>query len=72
MGVQEGGDRQLESESKDNRALIDNNSAQNLSSEDIDAMRRLVNRWCCSYTDVICLIMTLNVFVATLGSCVMT
>ncbi|XP_039125767.1 tRNA (adenine(58)-N(1))-methyltransferase non-catalytic subunit trm6 isoform X1 [Dioscorea cayenensis subsp. rotundata] len=40
MGVQEGGDRQLESESKDNRALIDNNSAQNLSSEDIDAMRR--------------------------------
>ncbi|GFZ10374.1 eukaryotic initiation factor 3 gamma subunit family protein [Actinidia rufa] len=31
---------QIEDESKDNRALVDNNTAQNLTGEDIDAMRR--------------------------------
>ncbi|XP_068645978.1 uncharacterized protein [Aristolochia californica] len=33
-------DSQLKEETRDNRALVDNNSAQRLSGEDIDAMRR--------------------------------
>ncbi|KAJ0964185.1 hypothetical protein J5N97_029307 [Dioscorea zingiberensis] len=40
MAVREKGNEQVESESKDNRALVDNNTAQSLSCEDIDAMRR--------------------------------
>ncbi|KAJ8762192.1 hypothetical protein K2173_007347 [Erythroxylum novogranatense] len=38
--AEEKGDCQLMDESKDNRALVDNNKAQSLSSEDIDEMRR--------------------------------
>ncbi|PIA55511.1 hypothetical protein AQUCO_00700065v1 [Aquilegia coerulea] len=38
--IQEKSDLQLKDETKDNRALVDNNSAQTLSGEDIDAMRR--------------------------------
>ncbi|KAF8377836.1 hypothetical protein HHK36_031221 [Tetracentron sinense] len=38
--VQEIGDCQLKDEHKDNRALVDNNTAQSLTGEDIDAMRR--------------------------------
>lgn len=34
---------------RDNRLLIDNNTAQNLSSNDIDTMRKLVIRSCLSY-----------------------
>ncbi|KAI4316925.1 hypothetical protein L6164_024852 [Bauhinia variegata] len=38
--TEEGRDDQLNAESRDNRSLIDNNSAQGLSGEDIEAMRR--------------------------------
>ncbi|KAF5199058.1 tRNA (adenine(58)-N(1))-methyltransferase non-catalytic subunit TRM6 [Thalictrum thalictroides] len=38
--IQEKIDVQLKDETKDNRALVDNNSAQTLSGEDIEAMRR--------------------------------
>lgn len=38
--VQEKGDFQSQEISKDNRALVDNNKAQSLTGEDIDAMRR--------------------------------
>ncbi|GAV69049.1 Gcd10p domain-containing protein [Cephalotus follicularis] len=38
--VQEKGDCPIKKETKDNRAIIDNNKAQSLSGEDIDAMRR--------------------------------
>ncbi|XP_039049065.1 tRNA (adenine(58)-N(1))-methyltransferase non-catalytic subunit trm6-like [Hibiscus syriacus] len=39
--VQDEGGSQLQEESRDNRAIIDNNQAQTLTGEDIDAMRRL-------------------------------
>lgn len=38
--LQETQDCQLKDESKDNRALVDNNKAQSLTGEDIDEMRR--------------------------------
>lgn len=38
--IQEKGDFQSQEISKDNRALVDNNKAQSLTGEDIDAMRR--------------------------------
>ncbi|KAG5543027.1 hypothetical protein RHGRI_015946 [Rhododendron griersonianum] len=38
--VEEKGCCQIKDESKDNRGLVDNNTAQSLSSEDIDSMRR--------------------------------
>ncbi|KAH7849916.1 hypothetical protein Vadar_024872 [Vaccinium darrowii] len=38
--VVEKGDCRIKDESKDNRALVDNNTAQSLSGEDIDSMRR--------------------------------
>lgn len=38
--VQDEGGCQLQEESRDNRAIIDNNQAQSLTGEDIDAMRR--------------------------------
>jgi tRNA (adenine-N(1)-)-methyltransferase non-catalytic subunit len=38
--IQEKGDFQSQEITKDNRALIDNNKAQSLTGEDIDAMRR--------------------------------
>uniref|UniRef100_A0A5B7ARY6 tRNA (adenine(58)-N(1))-methyltransferase non-catalytic subunit TRM6 n=2 Tax=Davidia involucrata TaxID=16924 RepID=A0A5B7ARY6_DAVIN len=37
--LREKGDCQIKDESKDNRALVDNNTAQNLTGEDIDEMR---------------------------------
>lgn len=38
--VQDEGGCQLQEESRDNRAIIDNNQAQSLTGDDIDAMRR--------------------------------
>ncbi|PON93876.1 tRNA (adenine(58)-N(1))-methyltransferase non-catalytic subunit TRM [Trema orientale] len=38
--IQENNDSQFKDESKDNRALVDDNKAQSLTGEDIDAMRR--------------------------------
>lgn len=38
--TQENNDCQSKDESKDNRALVDDNKAQSLTGEDIDAMRR--------------------------------
>uniref|UniRef100_A0A5B7CBV9 tRNA (adenine(58)-N(1))-methyltransferase non-catalytic subunit TRM6 n=1 Tax=Davidia involucrata TaxID=16924 RepID=A0A5B7CBV9_DAVIN len=38
--LQEKGDFQIKDESKDNRTLVDNNTAQSLTGEDIDEMRR--------------------------------
>lgn len=40
---EEKGDFQSQEISKDNRALVDNNKAQSLTGEDIDAMRRWVH-----------------------------
>ena len=38
--IQEKGDFQSQDETKDNRALVDNNNAQSLTGEEIDEMRR--------------------------------
>lgn len=38
--AEERGDCEIINESRDNRAIIDNNKAQSLTGEDIDAMRR--------------------------------
>ncbi|CAL5025947.1 unnamed protein product [Urochloa decumbens] len=38
--VQDGADDQVQDETRDNRSLVDNNTAQNLSSDDIEAMKR--------------------------------
>jgi tRNA (adenine-N(1)-)-methyltransferase non-catalytic subunit len=38
--AQEGADGQARDETRDNRSLVDNNTAQTLSSEDIEAMKR--------------------------------
>ncbi|CAN6240503.1 unnamed protein product [Urochloa humidicola] len=38
--VQDGADGQVQDETRDNRSLVDNNTAQNLSSDDIEAMKR--------------------------------
>jgi hypothetical protein len=38
--IQEKGDLQSQDETKDNRALVDNNNAQSLTGEEIDEMRR--------------------------------
>ena len=38
--MQDGADGQVQDETRDNRSLVDNNTAQNLSSDDIEAMKR--------------------------------
>jgi hypothetical protein len=38
--TRDGADGQTQDETRDNRSLVDNNTAQNLSSEDIEAMKR--------------------------------
>ncbi len=38
--IQEKGDLQSQDETKDNRALVDNNNAQSLTGEEIDEMQR--------------------------------
>jgi len=38
--MQDGADGQVRDETRDNRSLVDNNTAQNLSSDDIEAMKR--------------------------------
>ncbi|RCV34956.1 hypothetical protein SEVIR_7G212000v4 [Setaria viridis] len=38
--MEDGADGQVQDETRDNRSLVDNNTAQNLSSDDIEAMKR--------------------------------
>lgn len=52
--VEEKGCCQIKDESKDNRGLVDNNTAQSLSSEDIDSMRRLESYAACSFIALLC------------------
>lgn len=52
--VEEKGCCQIKDESKDNRALVDNNTAQSLSGEDIDSMRRLESYTACSFVSLLC------------------
>jgi tRNA (adenine-N(1)-)-methyltransferase non-catalytic subunit len=40
IGVDDGANGQAQVETRDNRSLVDNNTAQTLSSEDIEAMKR--------------------------------
>lgn len=40
MNVVENQENQISEESKDNRAIVDDNKAQNLTGEDIDQMRQ--------------------------------
>lgn len=38
--IRDGADDQPQDETRDNRSLVDNNTAQNLSTDDIEAMKR--------------------------------